>query len=303
MNVIYLIKADGTVVIPNTSKDSLSIMQQTFQTGERVFISTKNISTSPLNPYRTVIRGGSHLEPILYTQSGSVPNAKFSGSIELIDTDLTNGGLSVDKSQTYASQQNYTNLGNTYYYLDLPSSPTNYPSPPNVAIVGGGNTYPTTPPPGYTVQSVTINEGVSLTITLSMNVKRSGSFSNSNDYFPIAGGGTLTFRLYKNTLTEANMIEEINVNLSAIDSTNSQFYIAATDPYIRPKFSTIIPNANLVAGDIYFGAFITNGNTTIQTSGHKIEVTQYPIFTSPFTSSGYNTIWGGWVVDWATREI
>jgi hypothetical protein len=68
MNVLYLIKADGTVVIPNTSKDSLSIMQQTFQTGERVFISTKNSNISSTNPYRTVIRGGSHIEPILYTQ-------------------------------------------------------------------------------------------------------------------------------------------------------------------------------------------------------------------------------------------
>jgi hypothetical protein len=50
MNVLYLIKADSTVVIPNTSQDSLSIMQQTFQTGERVFISTKNGSISPLDP-------------------------------------------------------------------------------------------------------------------------------------------------------------------------------------------------------------------------------------------------------------
>jgi hypothetical protein len=163
MNVLYLIKADGTVVIPNTSKDSLSIMQQTFQTGERVIISTKNINISPLDPYRTVIRGGSHIEPILYTQ--------FSGSILLQDVDLTNGGISVNKSQTYASSEIYYNSGNAYHYLDLPITPSNYPSPPNVAIVGGGNTYPTTPPPGYTVQSVTINEGVSLTITLSMDVK------------------------------------------------------------------------------------------------------------------------------------
>jgi hypothetical protein len=70
MNVLYLIKADGTVVIPNTSEDSLSIMQQTFQTGERVFISTKNSSISSTSPYRTIIKGGSHLEPILYTQYG-----------------------------------------------------------------------------------------------------------------------------------------------------------------------------------------------------------------------------------------
>jgi hypothetical protein len=100
MNVKYLIKADGTVVIPNTSKDSLSIMQQTFLTGERVIISSPG-GISSTNPYRTVIRGGSHIEPILYTQSGSAPNAKFSGSILLQDVDLTNGGISVDKSQTY----------------------------------------------------------------------------------------------------------------------------------------------------------------------------------------------------------
>jgi hypothetical protein len=292
MNVLYLIKADGTVVIPNTSKDSLSIMQQTFQTGERVFISTKNSNISSTNPYRTVIRGGSHIEPILYTQSGSAPNAQFSGSILLQDVDLTNGGLSVDKSQTYISQLPYNNLGNEYYYLDFSSNAITYPSPPNVAIVGGGNTYPTTPPPGYTVQSVTINEGVSLTITLSMNVQRSGIFSNPTDYFPIAGGGTLTFRLYKNSLSNANLINEIDVNLSAIDSTNSQFYVAADTPHIELKFSTPIPNANLVAGDVYFGAFTTNGITTIKTNGHKIEVTQYPIFTSPLSSSGYNTIWG-----------
>jgi surfactin synthase thioesterase subunit len=43
--------------------------------------------------------------------------------------------------------------------------------------------------------------------------------------FPIAGGGTLTFRLYKNSLSNANIINEIEVNLSAIDSTNSQFFL------------------------------------------------------------------------------
>jgi hypothetical protein len=291
MFVKYLIKADGTVVIPNTSKDSLSIMQQTFLTGERVVISSQGGGTT-FNPYRTVIRGGSHIEPILYTQSGSAPNAQFNGLIDLIDTDLTNGGISVNKSQIYQSALNYSTPGSTYSYLNFPSSPITTPSPPNVAIAGGGNTYPTTPPPGYTVSSTTINEGVSLTITLSMIVKRSGIFSNQTDYFPIAGGGTLTFRLYKNSLSNANLINEINVNLSAIDSTNSQFYVAADPPYIKPTFTTLINNANLAAGDIYFGAFITNGNTTIATNGHKLEVTQYPIFTSAFSSSGYNTIWG-----------
>jgi hypothetical protein len=290
MFVKYLIKSDGTVVIPNTSKDSLSIIQQTFLTGERVIISSPE--GTPVNPYRTIIRGGSHIEPILYTQSGSAPNAQFGGSILLQDVDLTNGGISANKSQTYASSETYYNSGNAYHYLDLPITPSNYPSPPNVAIVGGGNTYPSPSPPGYTVQSVTINEGVSLTITLSMDVQRSGSFSEIiNNSFPIAGGGTLTFRLYKNSLSNANLINQIEVNLSAIDSTNSQFLLGSALPYIKPKFSTIIPNANLVVGDVYFGAFITNGSATIKTSGHKMEVTQYPIFPSPFSSTFPNTIW------------
>jgi hypothetical protein len=113
MFVKYLIKSDGTVVIPNTSKDSLSIMQQTFLTGERVIISSPG--GTPINPYRTIIRGGSHIEPILYTQSGSAPNAQFSGSILLQDVDLTNGGISADKSQTYASSEIYYNSGNAYH--------------------------------------------------------------------------------------------------------------------------------------------------------------------------------------------
>jgi hypothetical protein len=115
MFVKYLIKADGTVVIPNTSKDSLSIMQQTFLTGERVIISSPG--GTPANPYRTVIRGGNHIEPILYTQSGSAPNAKFSGSILLQDVDLTNGGISVDKSQTYQSLSTFSTFGNGLFSI------------------------------------------------------------------------------------------------------------------------------------------------------------------------------------------
>ena len=285
MNVIYLIKADGTIVIPNTSKDSLSIMQQTFQTGERVIINTKNVNISPLDPYRTVIRGGSHIEPILYTQSGSAPNAKFSGSILLQDIDLTNGGVTADYSQTYYDSTYYDASGNTWTYLKL-NNGTSFPSPPNVALVNGGNLYPTTPPPGYTVQSDTVNQGVSLTITISIRMA-----SVYMAVFPIPNGGTLRFRLYKNSISDANIVNNINVNL---ESTNSPFYVAATPlDYINPVLTTVIPNSDLVAGDIYFGAFYTTGNAgMVGTQFSRMEVTQYPIFSTPFSSSGYNTIWG-----------
>lgn len=283
MFVKYLIKADGTVVIPNTSKDSLSIMQQTFQTGERVIVSSAG--GTPVNPYRTVIRGGSHIEPILYTQSGSAPNAKFSESIELIDTDLTNGGVTSNKSQTYYNTNYNDAPGNTWTYLKF-NSGTPFPSPPNVALVNGSNLYPTLPPPGYTVQSDTVNQGASLTITISMRMA-----SIYMAAFPIPSGGTLRFRLYKNSISDANIVNNINVNL---ENTYSSFYVAASPSgYIKPVLTTVIPNSDLVAGDIYFGAFYTTGEAGfVGTQYTRMEVTQYPIYTTPFSSSGYNTIWG-----------
>jgi hypothetical protein len=310
MFIKYLIKSDGTVVIPDTSQDSLSIMQQTFLTGERVIISSPG--GTPANPYRTVIRGGSHIEPILYTQSGSAPNAQFSGSILLQDVDLTNGGISADKSQTYLDTSFQYHLPNDgFHYLNF-INVTNFPSPANVSISSPTNTYPTLPPPNYTVQLTTVDEGVSLTITLSMEVYWRGIGppyppGNIMKYFPIENssgyqGGSMTFRLYKNSIDDANIVNELIINLSALDSSNLQFLQqgGTGNTRIAPKFSTTIPNANLVAGDKYFGAFIVDGasaggNPTIyeyNTALHKMEVTQYPIFTTPFTSSGYNTIWG-----------
>jgi hypothetical protein len=278
MNVIYLIKADGTVVIPNTSKDSLSIMQQTFQTGERVIINTKNTNTSPLDPYRTVIRGGTHIEPILYTQSGSAPNAKFSGSILLQDIDLTNGTVTSDKSQDYVG-----NVASSTNISDF--SPLNLP----LISISTQNNVPISTDPffgkGYTVQSITITEGCNLIFTPQFAV------SNYSTY----PGLTFKISLYKSTSTPGLGVPVASTtSTGTVQNSSTQIY----------NTSFTVPNSDLEAGIIYyiqiqvtslgspFANFSSGGPVTINGGAMGLKVAQYPTFITSFSSSGYNTIWG-----------
>ena len=73
IHVLYLIKQDGTVIIPNTSQNSLTEIQGTFMSGEKLIISPKTVSAGNPLQYRNIIRGGTRIEPILYTQYGHSP--------------------------------------------------------------------------------------------------------------------------------------------------------------------------------------------------------------------------------------
>jgi len=86
----YLISQDGDVVIPNVSENSLYITQGTFQTGERFRVSSKTEGFGdPEWEYRDIIRGGSTIQPILYTQIGHTPS-NWASSLILIDPTLQN---------------------------------------------------------------------------------------------------------------------------------------------------------------------------------------------------------------------
>jgi hypothetical protein len=285
MNVLYLIKADGTVVIPNTSKDSLSIMQQTFLTGERVFISTKNGSISPLDPYRTVIRGGSHIEPILYTQSGSAPNAQFSGSILLQDVDLTNGTVSVDKSQDYRANPN---TGTSISNFDPINLPLFIQTNQNNVPISTDSSYGF----GYTVQSSTVNDGCNLTFTPTFRITNYSTFPG------------LTFKISLRKSTTPGSGISILVDSLTTDGYYPQFNVYGGPPQREYKAVFTVPSSDLEVNTIYFieiqitslglYATFTGGSPFINhsTYGVSLKVTQYPTFITPFSSSGYNTIWG-----------
>ena len=70
--------------IPNTSENSLEDVQQTFESRNKLIINSTTIGTGEATPKRNIIRGGSRIEPILYTQYGHSPalwnvTASFSG--------------------------------------------------------------------------------------------------------------------------------------------------------------------------------------------------------------------------------
>ncbi len=94
-------------------------MQQTFQTGERVFISTKNISISSLDPYRTVIRGGSHIEPILYTQYGQLPGVTWNTTMSFEDIVLAPGGATSNYAASYSTSASLGITPNTTTTIPL----------------------------------------------------------------------------------------------------------------------------------------------------------------------------------------
>lgn len=279
MNVLYLIKADGTVVIPNTSQDSLSIMQQTFQTGERVFISTKNISISSLDPYRTVIRGGSHIEPILYTQYGQLPGVTWNTTMSFEDIVLAPGGATSNYAASYLTSASLSITPNTE--TSIPLNIKLY----GTAAIGTLNS--------YDITSACIQDGVDLTFTLTSGIILEYSGAPPSNII-------INFNLYKNSITSNNQLSQVSFgpfnfpnNITAINATNPS---GGTDLVLTQT----IPSSNLNTGDKIFATVTITHYVQIpqfQTLFHSLvgstlRVSQYPIFTSPVTSSGYNKIWG-----------
>jgi hypothetical protein len=123
----YLINADGTVSIPDSTPNSLQNVQGTFMTGERVYVGarsenvgeTTSIGSDNNKPYREVIRGGTRIENILYNQIGHTP-PRWSGSIELYNAILPAVGNY--KSTTYLTYSNDPD-GNFYPPFDTLSPP------------------------------------------------------------------------------------------------------------------------------------------------------------------------------------
>ena len=261
MFVKYLIKADGTVVIPNTTPDSLSIMQQTFLTGERVFISTGGGGSS-LDPYRTIIRGGSHLEPILYTQFGQLPGVTFNTTMSFEDIVLSPNGT----------------VGNYMAQYSFTGSNTNITSPPNTENpIPFNSTLYGVPlfSNGYKIPSNIVEDGVNLIFNLSLTVN---TIFNNN----IASGAY--FQDYEILLYNMTTNQLVSAQMTG----NGQNTTIAGDLF----FSHTIDNSNLNTGDEYefFIKYFTTGTSTniinnanniigfkIINNSQKITINQYPI--------------------------
>ena len=267
IHVLYLIKSDGSVIIPNTSQNSLSEIKGTFESGERLLISSKTISSGQPQQYRNIIRGGTRIEPILYTQYGQAPNATWNTTMSFEDIIPSNTGATADFSALYKTTTPIT----------LTQGVETLAAVNNVvygATISTGNS--------YEVTSQAVLDALELT------------FKSRNDvvFTNIQGSisGYITTKIYKNSISPSNLINQ---------PSSTQFNINPLQPSGLPFFANktvIIPASNLNVGDKYFATVTVTYNTPGFTPTIKFDstftTTQYPIYTPPVTSSGYNSIWG-----------
>jgi hypothetical protein len=268
IHVLYLIKSDGTVVIPNTSENSLADIKGTFESGERMLINTQTISAGGTQ-YRNVIRGGTRIEPILYTQFGSSPNVTWNTTMSFEDIVLTASG----------SVGNYTALYNTTGSSIQVFG--NIPTKVSFSNAVYGNTYLSNN--GYQVTTGPIGDGVSLYLDAEVKYVITQPFGSTINY-------TIELFIYKN----GNPL---------LDSTGNPISILHTPSYNSPGNNGIIDitgvllsNTTLNINDIYtvYIKWIGNvaGGSFFVLPNSVFKIYQSPIATSPVTSSGANSIWG-----------
>jgi hypothetical protein len=289
IHVLYLIKSDGSIVIPNVSENSLFDNKGTFESGERLIIKPKTVSAGQPQQYRNIIRGGTRIEPILYTQIGHSPanwNTTMSFTTDFV-TSLAIGNY-IAKSSPSASSPI---ADGTFSGIDLNN---------NISLGAQASAWTSN---YYTINQNIISENVSLTIKAQVQAGiKVNAYGAQNHY--------ITFELVKDRAgvisilaTKTKSIANSSYNTTSVTWDNipiayrfpSNFNLAwnlspqdmqnGDKIYVRGKHETST-----------YG--LTNGSPTdpsvyINKSNTSISIGQIPIITNTLvSSSGTNTIWG-----------
>ena len=256
IHVLYLIKADGTVVIPNTSENSLADIKGNFESGENILISSKTVSAGQPQQSRKIIRGGSRIEPILYTQYGQAPNASWNTTMSFTDVIPSNTGATGNYSALYS---NSSTFNPTYQvWSKIPLTTTTY----GTAVSNNE----------YTVPLGAVTDGVNLIIQAKYNISIPGSSG-----FPV----------YGRVVKQRGATQLYYPDISGV----GQYYSAGSFTYTDEGIATFtIPSTELASGDKIYIEIYSEG-TLANITNPKLNISQYPTFTLPVTSSGYNSIW------------
>jgi hypothetical protein len=269
-HIIYLIKEDGTVVIPNTTENSLEINQGTFESGERISITSKNLTSGEAAPYRNIIRGGTRIEPILYTQLGHSP-ANFTSSFS----------LTTDFIQDLTTVGNYTAVAKpstSPVYIQSSFTATNMNNPVLLGPEATWNNYWYEITQDIILENVTLEFSINLPIYINAGALGAQTHIISSQLV-LDRSGTLTVlssnQVSSNQGSYNSSVFVGNMGLSAI--LYPQDIQNGDKIYIRTKHTTSSPL----------------GNDSYYTSAASFKVTQIPNPTNTLvTSSGINTIWG-----------
>jgi hypothetical protein len=263
----YLISQDGDVLIPNTSENSLSITQGTFQSGELFKISSTSPGSGEATEYRKIIRGGTRIEPILYTQSGSAPGAQWNTTMSFQDIVPSEVGAVGNYTALFNKTTNQTISTTTETLITF-----------NNALYGSSYL---DNPNGYQVPLGVIQDGVNLTFDITLNIS---SFITSIGIPPTPIETDFEVFIY-NSLSPSSPISSSIFNFSGINL-DEEFNFSYTANNSQLQENAIY--------QIYIQIPYTPAGYTfrINSSTTKFKTTQYPLFTQPVTSSGINSIWG-----------
>jgi hypothetical protein len=266
--VKYLIKSDGTVIIPNTSPNSLTENKGTFESGENVLIQYSGTGNQA-TPLRKVIRGGTRIEPILYTQFGQAPNSTWNTTMSFEDIVPSATGVNGNSTALYnkTTPQVFNFASLTQILFNNNVSGINLSS----------NSYP--------VPLGAVQDGVDLNVETFLTIR----FGNNS---PVPGNNVVynvTLYIYKNNsiLIYDENYSDITVQYDDILDENFTF----TSP-ITLNAGTF-NQGDLISIQIFITCDTPSiGSATILPSfSNQFKISQYPAFTLPITSSGINSIW------------
>jgi hypothetical protein len=269
IHVQYLIKADGTVIIPNTSENSLADIKGTFETRENLFITTKTISSGQPQQSRKVLRGGTRIEPVLYNQSGSMPGGLFANTITLTDNNAT--GNVVSDFQGLLRPTSYT-------LNPISQSAFGEVCFNQILSTGSAASLSTTTLVGttsyrYQVNSGMLSEGVDLTFTAYAEATYTGTIPTPN------GNDNSSYQLRIVRLRGGNKTVLITGNNIQITSTETP-----------TTLSTTVPFSSLQLNDEFaIEAIATDPNTFLEST------TRFTINQSPIPNSSISITSNFWI--------
>ena len=169
-HVVYLIKEDGSVVIPNTTENSLADLQNTFITGERFIINSNDQGTGEPTQIRNIIRGGQRIEPIMYTQISHTPPS-WATEINLSDNNIP--GSVVSDFQALLSPSTPQAIPNSGLWGEV-KFPNIISSGSNAFLVDTGTTKRLEITPGM------ITEGISITLKAELKITNGNQLFTTN---------------------------------------------------------------------------------------------------------------------------
>jgi hypothetical protein len=256
--VKYFISEDGDIISPNTEESALYINQGTFISGENIKIESLGVSTNTIAQFRTIFRGGTKIEPILYNQIRHYQNSpmSFTGSIEFTDgnptstTTVNNYTATLTDSAGAFGSTSWSGISMNKILMSGSSVGTSLANP-NM----------------YTASAALIAEGLDLVFQVDLNI-----FNNNNTT------STAYARIIRNRSSVLTPVGETGY-------VNGSGYIPGGT--VKPlSFTTTVPAPELAAGDVFQIQLIT-GNTNVgYNSTSTWIISTNPLPTAPVNVTG-----------------